>query len=182
MVAGAVLGLLAGLVSGGKLRPLIDLRLRWPLVVIAALLVRELGLRGLLGPSVLAPLLFTASLGALVLWTLWHRATLRGAWLLALGITMNLAVVLANGGRMPVAVGAARSASSPLARHGVWGQYTAADPDTRLAWLGDWITMPSPLGRLLPEVYSPGDLVAAAGLAVVLFLATRPAQARAGQG
>src|SRR5437899_8195991 len=103
LVVAAFTGLLVGLATGGRLRPLLELRLRWPLVVLAALAVRLLGVMRPLASWPLTPLLFTASLVALLAWTLWHRQVLRGSWLIALGVAMNLAVVLANGGRMPVA-------------------------------------------------------------------------------
>jgi Family of unknown function (DUF5317) len=176
-VAAAVAGLLVGLAVGGSLRPLLELRLRWPLVVLAALAVRLLGVMRPLASWPLTPLLFTASLVALLAWTLWHRQALRGSWLVALGLTMNLAVVLANGGRMPVARAGAGAASSALVRRGEWGQYALAGPATRLAWLGDWLLLPPPLGAVFREIYSPGDLVICLGLGVVFFLATRPSGA-----
>lgn len=181
LVAGAVLGLLGGMVAGGRLHQLLELRLRWPAVAVAALLVRAAGLHGPLSGSDLAPPLFTISLVVLILWALWHRAVLRGVWLLALGMLMNLAVVVANGGRMPVSRALVRP-SSPLLRHGVWGQYGLAGPHTRLALLGDWIAVPQPLGRIFPEIYSPGDIVTAVGLAVVLFLVIRPPDQQAAPG
>lgn len=87
---------------------------------------------------------------------------------------MNLAVVLANGGRMPVAPAAAHVGPPQLLEHGSFAQYILMGPDTRLSWLGDWILLPPPIGQLFPQAYSPGDLVSMAGFAVVLFLATRP--------
>jgi hypothetical protein len=165
----------AGLAAGGSMRRLLQLRLRWPLVVVAALAVRLLGVRGPLVASPLTPLLFAASLLALLAWALWHRDVLRGSSLIALGLAINLAVVLANGGRMPVSRAGAGAASSALARRGVWGQYTLAGSGTRLHWLGDWIAFPPPVGRVVREVYSPGDLVVCLGLGLVFFFATRPA-------
>ncbi|MDQ6922423.1 MAG: DUF5317 domain-containing protein [Candidatus Dormibacteraeota bacterium] len=173
-MAAAVAGLLAGLVTGGSLRRLLELRLRWPVVVLAAVIVRLIGVLGPLATSPLTPLLFAASLAALLAWTLWHRDALRGSWLLAIGLALNLAVVLANGGRMPVARAAAGGASSALVRRGVWGQYVLAGPGTRLEWLEDWLRLPPPLDRVFRETYSPGDLVVCLGLGLVFFLATRP--------
>jgi hypothetical protein len=176
-VAAAGAGLLAGLATGGSLRDLLQRRLRWPLVVVAALAVRLLGVLGPLATSPLTPLLFAASLAALLAWSVWHRDVLRGSLLIALGLAINLAVVLANGGRMPVSRAGAGGASSALVRHRVWGQYALAGPSTRLHWLGDWIVFPPPVGRVVREVYSPGDLVVCLGLGLVFFFATRPAGA-----
>jgi hypothetical protein len=173
-----VAGLLAGLATGGSLRSLLEIRLRWPLVVLAALAVRLLGILGPLSRSPLAPALFSASLVALIAWTVWHRHVLRGWWLLALGLATNLAVVLANGGRMPVSRAAAGTVSSSLIDKGVSGQYVLTGPGTRAEWLDDWILLPGPLGRVFREVYSPGDFVVCFGLALVFFLATRPQRGR----
>jgi hypothetical protein len=176
-VAAAVAGLLAGLATGGSLRHLLELRLRWPLLVLAALAVRLLGDFGPLATSPLTPLLFALSLVGLLAWSLWHRHLLRGSWLIVAGLAGNLAVVLANGGRMPVSRAGAGAASSALVRRGVWGQYVLAGPSTRLHWLGDWMVFPAPIGRVFREVYSPGDLVVSLGLGLVFFFATRPSGA-----
>jgi hypothetical protein len=174
IVAAALLGLAVGLLTGGGLRNLLARRLRWPLVVIAAFLVRELIIRTPLSGSPWAPAIFTVSLAVLVAWTAWHRGELPGIWLVTAGIAMNLLVVLANGGRMPVVASAVGRGPRQLAQTGVWAGYAVMGPGTRLGWLGDWILLPPPLGRLFPEAYSPGDLVSAVGLAVVLLVATRP--------
>jgi len=42
------------------------------------------------------------------------------------------------------------------------------DSSTRLAWLGDWIVLPTWLGG----AYSPGDVVIGLGAGVVAFLLT----------
>jgi hypothetical protein len=176
LIVAALVGLVAGLLTGGSLRNLVARRLRWPLVVIGALLVKELLVRTPLGSSPAAPALFAASLAALIAWIVWHRDELPGIWLVGAGIAMNLAVVLANGGHMLVASSLAHLGPRQLSRNGVWAQYAVTGPGTRLDWLGDWITIPRPIGWLFSEVYSPGDFVAAAGLAVTLFLVTRPGQ------
>lgn len=182
LIAAALAGLLVGLLTGGSLRNLVARRLRWPLVVIGALLVKELLVRTPLGSSPAAPALFAASLVVLIAWIVWHRDELPGILLVAAGIGMNLAVVLANGGHMLVASGLAHLGPRQLGRNGVWAQYQVTRPGTRLDWLGDWITIPRPVGWLFPEVYSPGDFVSAAGLAVTLFLVTRPARSAAPEG
>src|SRR5437899_10084839 len=102
LVVAAFTGLLVGLATGGRLRALLELRVRWPVVVLTALAVRLLGVFRPLATWPLTPLLFTASMVALVAWALWHRNVLRGCCLVAFGQAMNLAVVLANSGRMPV--------------------------------------------------------------------------------
>ncbi|MDQ2923284.1 MAG: DUF5317 domain-containing protein, partial [Candidatus Dormibacteraeota bacterium] len=100
-----IVGFIVGFAARGTLENLGRLRLRfqWPWVVIAAVVVRE--------AAVLTPLrnvegvqyVYTATLAALVAWTVWHINRVRGIWLVAAGSALNLVVIAANGGRMPVA-------------------------------------------------------------------------------
>lgn len=182
LLIGATLGLIAGLLTGGSIHNLLGRRLRWPLAVVAAFVVRELEIRTPLADSSLAPGAFVLSLVVLIAWTLWHRDELPGIWLVTVGMTLNLAVALANGGHMPVVPSAAHLGPPQLQEHGAWAEYALMGADTRLAWLGDWVMLPGPLGRLLPQAYSPGDLVSGVGITVVLFLTTRPRREAAERG
>ena len=182
LVAGAALGLIAGLLTVGSLHNLLARRLRWPLVVIAAFLVKELEFRSPLGTSPLGPAVFVLSLLVLIAWTIWHRDELPGIWLVAAGMSMNAVVVLANAGHMPVVEAAAYLGPPQLREQGSWAEYALMGPDTRLGWLGDWVMFPGLLGRLFPQAYSPGDIVSLAGLTIVLFLATRPRRVADRQG
>ncbi len=170
---GGLLGIAAALASGGSLQNLSRLRLRWPLVVVAALLIKEVGVFTPLAASAAAPYLYSASLIALLAWILWHARSLPGLWLLAAGVGLNLLVVLSNGGHMPVDPAAVDRGPHALATAGTLGQYTLAGDGTRLAVLGDRLTVPPPWDFLLPSAYSLGDMVAGAGMALTLFLACR---------
>jgi hypothetical protein len=174
LIAGGALGLLAGLLTGGSLHNLVTRRLRWPLLVIAAFLVKELEVHSPLGNSALGPPLYVLSLAVLIAWTVWHRDELPGVLLVSAGMTMNLVVVLANLGRMPVVAAAASLGPPQLRSQGWWAEYTVMGPGTHLNWLGDWILFPGLIGRLAPQAYSPGDIVSLVGLTAVTFLATRP--------
>lgn len=173
LIVAAVLGFAVGLVAGGDVRRLGELRLRWPVVVLVALAVKEIGVWGPLAQSrVWAPLLYGLSLAILIAWAAWHVRRLPGVWVVALGMAMNLLVVLANGGHMPVAPDLAHRGPRQLVEEGYLGQYVLQGPGTRLAFLDDRIQLPSLLGRLLPQAYSAGDLVMSAGLFAVTLLAT----------
>jgi hypothetical protein len=177
LIIGGALGLLAGLVSGGSLHNLVTRRLRWPLAVIAAFLVKELEFRSPLGTSAAGPPLYVLSLAVLIAWTIWHRDELPGILLVSAGMTMNLIVTLANLGHMPVVSAAAYLGPPQLLSRGTWAEYTIMGAGTHLNWLGDWILFPGPIGRIAPQAYSPGDMVSLVGLTAVLFLATRPRRA-----
>lgn len=168
-VAALAIGLVGGFAAGGKLGNLVHLRFRWPWFVVGALVVRV--------AAVLTPLnridgiqyVYAATLAALVAWTVWHIGRIAGIWLVTAGAALNLVVIAANGGRMPVAP----EIAGALVQRGQIGQYTLMSADTHLNWLADWIAIPGPLARVLREAYSPGDLIVAVGIAMVVLLAMR---------
>jgi hypothetical protein len=174
LILGALVGAAAGLGAGGSLRRLGTIRLRWPLVVIAALAVREAGVLTPLSRSPLAAPIYTTAIVALLAWIVWHARLLPGMWLLAAGVGLNLVVVIANGGHMPVDPAFLNRGPAALAANHTLGQYAVAGPDTRLAWLGDRLAAPAPLNAILPSAYSIGDVVAGLGMAATLYLAVGP--------
>ena len=171
LLVALVIGLLAGLATGGKLGSFANLSIRWPWLVIAALVVREVAILSPLSGVDGVQYAYVAALAALVAWAAWHAFRLRGALIVASGAALNLVVVIANGARMPVAADLA----GRLANRGHIGQYVVIGSGTNLGWLGDWIGVPGPLGG----AYSPGDMVIAIGIAVVAFFATRQRPAAA---
>ena len=181
LIAPLLIATATALVLGGSLDAWGQQRVRWwPLILLA------LGIQLPLysppfdaWPPVVAagPLLGFVTM-ALVVVVLVRNATgpVRAACLLAaLGVTLNLAVILANGGWMP----RAEELVSLLGDGGIQG---AGQPDlvatntapmdsaTRLAWLSDWIAEPSwlPMANLV----SIGDLLLAAGAAWWAFVVT----------
>jgi hypothetical protein len=161
-----VAGLAIGIATGGKLGNLANMRFRWPWFVLAVLVIREAilfrpfsGIDGI-------QYLYVAALAALVGWTAWHFKRLPGVWLVSVGAAMNLVVILANGARMPVAPDLA----GVLVQRGHLGQYVLMGPGTNLNWLADWIGFPWPVRG----AYSPGDLVIAVGIGIVVLFATLP--------
>lgn len=164
-----VIGLALGFVTGGKISNLARLQFRLPLLLVAAVLLRY--------SVVLTPLsrvegiqyVYALSLALIVLWTVWHLRRLPGVWLVTAGGTLNLIVVLANGGRMPVeATLAARQLGGLLVQRGHLGQYTLMGPNTNLAPLGDWLSIGNS-----PEAFSPGDVLIGLGIVLVILVAMR---------
>jgi hypothetical protein len=171
LITSVVLGIGAGLLAGGRIANLASIRFRWPLVVLAALIVKEVGVIPQFSDSPAIPVLYALSLTVLLAWAVWHLRVLPGLWLAVIGLAANSLVVIANAGHMPVRPGVGTLAE--LAQRGHVGQYIVAGPDTRLDWLGDWIALPGVLGRVFPQAYSPGDIILAAGLLLACFLAVR---------
>ena len=172
-LAAMALGLVAGLVTGGSIDNFARVRFRWPLVVLAAVVIRETVLLTPLNHVDGAQYVYLAALAAIVAWTIWHFDLLPGVWLVSAGGALNLLVIGVNGARMPVAPALAGS----LLRRGEIAQYTLMGQRTNLNSLGDWISVPP-----FPEAYSPGDVVIAAGLALVVFLMTRGPRASNADG
>jgi hypothetical protein len=178
LILGGLVGLLAGFAADGRLSRLAEIRFRWPAIVLIAYAAREFNvLYTPLARSWLAPASYSVALTALVAWTVWHRDRVRGILFVAAGMAMNLLVVVANFGHMPVPRWLADRGPHELIEKGVLGQYIIAGPNTRLDWLGDWIVLPGTLGRIFPQAFSPGDLVAAAGMAIAVYLSMRPGPA-----
>ena len=163
-LAAIALGLVVGLVTGGSIDGFSRVRFRWPLVLAGAVVIREAVLLTPLNRIDAMRFVYVVALAAIVVWTIWHFNLLPGVWLVTVGGALNLLVIGVNGARMPVAPALAGS----LLARGDIAQYTLMGPGTNLSALGDWISVPP-----FPEAYSPGDVVIAGGLAVVVFFITR---------
>lgn len=164
-IAALGIGVAAGFLARGRIDNLARLRFRWPWLVVAVLVVRAAILLTPIRHVDGVQYVYLAALTALVAWTLWQIEMVRGIWLIAAGSALNLVVIATNGARMPVAPELAGS----LVHSGSLGQYTLLTTETNLRWLADWISVPGPLN----EAYSPGDVVVAVGIGVVIALAMR---------
>jgi hypothetical protein len=168
-IAAIGIGLLAGFATRGRIDNLAQLHFRWPWLVVAVLAVRAAAvltpLRGVEGVQYV----YAAGLAALVAWALWHVNRVAGIWLVAAGSALNLVVIAANGGRMPVAPELAGS----LVQRGHIGQYVVMATGTHLNWLADWISLRGLTGWGPLEAYSPGDLLVALGIAAITAQAMR---------
>ncbi len=170
-LAAVVAGLLIGWLRGGSLAALGNARIRALWLVLPAFAV-ELYLAVGLGRDVpwwVLPLHLGAN--ALLLGVVLLNRRMPGMALLALGLVLNLVVIAANGGLMPVSteLWAARHAAEPVAI----GQHPPQTKDivlphdqARLWWLGDVLALPE--GSPVRLIASAGDLVIAVGLVIVL--------------
>jgi DHA3 family macrolide efflux protein-like MFS transporter len=173
LIAGILLGLLLGLRAGGRLENLANIQLRWPLLLIAAVLVR-FGTEGLLNLNVgvvdqlRVPLLATGFV--LLLIGLWINRGYPGLSIAFVGILLNGIVIVVNGGHMPIwatslaAAGLAPQDVTSALHFVVPGE--ASDFFLRALILGDIIPVPIPI---VQNVASLGDLFLTAGLAFFLF-------------
>jgi Family of unknown function (DUF5317) len=171
--------IIVALLRGGSLRNLAAVQLRWLPLVIMGFALQLL----IFTPFARSPLVAFATLPiyvlSLALLAIWVAANWRipGMALIAIGLALNIAVIAANGGHMPVLPAGARLA----------GQYEALaadDPRTskhmlmerdqvRLWLLSDIIVIP----RGVPgaSVLSIGDLALTAGIAILCYSTIRRA-------
>ena len=164
-----LIGLLAGLLLGGKLERLAKLQLRWPWVAVAGLLVQIVlffpGVGDRLGPA--APAVYVASTFAVLLFVA-RNASLAGFPVIGLGAASNLLAIVANGGYMPASPDALRAIGERAAR-GYSNSRELENPV--LAPLTDIFALPPWLP--FANVFSIGDVLIAVGVAMAIALAMR---------
>lgn len=175
LIAG-ILGLVAGILAGGRLGNLLSIQLRYGVLIFLALVVRFatqwLIEQGVGVVDTLRMPLFASAFGLLVA-ALWLNRSQPGLLLAMVGIGANGLAILLNGGYMPVFVPAVEVAG-----------LTAADLSPAFhvplpTDLGvEFLLAGGPLGDILPIVFgtfpnviSLGDVLLAAGIAWFLFSA-----------
>ncbi len=163
LLDGALLTLIVALLGGGRLRRLKEVDLRAPaLFVLAALVQVALVALAVRGSSLAARAGPAALLGsyALLLGALWLNRRWWGMRLAGLGVLLNLAVIAANGGSMPVDRDlAARAGDAGLLRlldSPTYPLHHPATDETRLAPLADVLPLPMLVPR--PRFFAPGSL------------------------
>ena len=173
LIGGILLGLVLGLLAGGRLRNLAEIQLRWTWLLVVAVVLRfatEVALGAGVDIVEMLRLPLLAGAFAVLLVALWVNRGYPGLSLALLGVLSNTLVILANGGFMPIwgpALTAAGLSEADVTRsfHVV---IDSAAPDFlgRLLILGDVIPVPISFVR---NVYSLGDLFLTLGLAFFLF-------------
>jgi hypothetical protein len=155
------------LLLGGRLGALAELPLRAPWLFICAIVLQLVAFPVAVLPwrtdETLASVLWIASYGLLVVAATINRR-ITGVPIVALGMCMNLAAILANSGTMPVRYEAMHDAG----RVAVTEANSSALTTPGLPWLIDRWAAPDWIP--LANVFSVGDVVIAVG-AVVLVVA-----------
>jgi len=154
---------------GGRLRRVAELRLQGLWLFFLAIGIQVVAfpfafLPWTTGGST-AKALWLLSYGCLLAAAVVNRRIL-GAQVVAVGMGLNLAAILSNGGRMPATPGAMETAGLDFAvKHN-----SVASADPALPWLVDRFAAP----EWVPwaNVFSVGDLVIALGSVVLVLTAT----------
>lgn len=170
-----LLALVLGWCTGGRLARFVETPLYLlPLPILALLIQRALALLPVEHYLPWAAVLLLASHAMLFLFLWRNRRLKRTALLAGLGSLCNLAVIAANGWRMPVSAAAAELLSPEgLAQltSGAVPMYALENSSTRLIFLGDVIYCPIPF---LGGFASVGDILLAAGVFFCLLAVMKP--------
>ncbi len=159
-----LIGIAIVALSGRSLRPLGEIRLRRPALVVIALLIQIVVIEVLPTDTshIVSASLHVASYALAMAFVASNRAHV-GIVLLGIGGLCNLAAITANDGVMP-----ADPAAMELAGVGGEGpgvdqgfQNSAADSDAELAFLGDVFAVPE--GVPFANVFSVGDVLVVVG-------------------
>jgi hypothetical protein len=163
------IGIVIGLLAGGRLGRLGELHLRWVPLILLGLALQVAIFTDAVGRAVgdAGPAIYVAST-ALVFLAVLRNVTVPGVALIALGAGCNLAAIVANGGWMPADPAAVESIG------GLANGYTNSIlvPDPALRLLTDLFALPAWLP--LANVFSIGDVLIGVGIAATIALAMRP--------
>ena len=158
---------------GGDVRRLSQLRIRHIELLLAAFATKvAVALLGTAHSSVAVTAARPLNvIGAVLLLTVvWFNRRIPGALIFGVGLTLNLVVILAFGGRMPVLLPRDADPSSPLLallRGGLDPLHVALAHPQGLWFIGDIFNIPSIGGH--SSLVSIGDLLMAAGVAWLII-------------
>lgn len=153
--------------TGGKLRRLAELQLRWAWLAPVAVAMQTVIVTIAPGGShTLHALIYIASYVLIALF-LWANRRIAGARVITAGAMLNAFVIVINGGVMPASASAERNSGLRLGP-GFHNSAVLAHP--HLLWLGDIIPVPWPL----PNVFSIGDCIIYIGALVLLHRTCHP--------
>jgi hypothetical protein len=152
--------------TGGSLRRLANIRLRWLWLGPMAVLVQTILVTIAPGGSETVHAVVHIGTYVMLALFLWANRRLPGVAIIAAGTFLNGLAITANGGVMPSAATAERLAGL-AGGSGFHNSAVLAHP--HLLWLGDIIPVPWPL----PNVLSVGDCVIFLGLLFFLHRACR---------
>lgn len=183
LLLAVLLSISIAVLRGGKLTQLVNVPLRYGWVALIALIIQlfavEFMQRRRIGQPSQQALLVLGSYVLLLAVVVFNRH-LAGMWLIGVGLALNLLVMLANGGFMPVTLEALqRAGMAHLAVGTEAGSRVLSTKDvllprelTRLWLLSDILVIPRPLP--FTSVFSIGDCWLAGGAFIFLQKLTQP--------
>ena len=164
-----VIGLAVGLLGGGKLAAIADIRFRWAPLVMVGFLAQVLLFSDAVAARVgdLGPVLYVAST-LLVVVAVVRNLAIPGLPLVALGAASNLVAIVANGGFMPASPAALAALGKDVPT--IYSN-SAVVAQPALFPLTDVFALP----MWLPfhNIFSVGDVILAVGVAFVILTTMR---------
>jgi len=163
LVDGVVVAIIVGLLGGGRLSRLKELKLRAPWAIVAAAMAQVglmiAGVRGWDRVAGVGQALLMATLVLVLSWV-WVNRRLPGMWVAGVGVVLNLVVIAANGGSMPVdrelAVRAGNKGLVEMLDSPAHVKHKPLGPETRLRVLADRLPLPMIVPR--PRWFGPGSM------------------------
>lgn len=178
LVAAIVVSIVAALLRGGRFTRLVSFPLRWGLLAVAAFAIQALFIYQMpvqkgIGVWGWQEVLFVVS-HLLLLAVVWANRRLPGVKLIGLGLLLNLTVMVANGGWMPVTPEAVVKAGhtglvpslEPGTRVYSSKNIILAAEQTKLRFLSDVFVLSKPFP--IPTIFSIGDVFVAAGVFLLI--------------
>jgi hypothetical protein len=164
-----VVGLLIGLLAGGRLESIAETRFRWGWLVLLALAIQIVLFSPFVGDGFreASRWIYVGST-ALVVVVVLLNLRLTGLPIVLAGALSNLAAILANGGSMPASPSALAAVGQTVG-DGPTNSTVVAHP--ALEPLTDIFAMPAWLP--LANIFSVGDVLIAIGVAVAIVAAMR---------
>jgi len=173
LVVAIMLSMFVAWLQGGRLSSLGSLSLHWGGLAVAGFAVQtafiyQTPTQKMVGRWSWQEFIFMGSY-LLLLLAIWANRTTKGVWIIGLGLVLNLVVMAANGGWMPVTPEAIRAVGyTHLAPSLVSGTrvYSSKDiillrQETRLWYLSDVFVLSRPFP--IPSICSVGDMLVALG-------------------
>jgi hypothetical protein len=163
------IGLLAGVLVGGRVGGLAALEFRWSPVIAGGLLAQVVLFADPVASRIgdLGPVLYVSST-VMVLAAVIRNRAIPGIPLVVAGAVSNLAAVIANGGYMPATLAALTAAGKAAPE--VYSNSSVV-PDPALWVLTDIFALPTWLP--LANVFSVGDVLIGVGIAMTIVIAMR---------
>jgi hypothetical protein len=164
-----LIGLVLGLLLGGRPAGLADLRIRWSWVIVAGLFVQMMLFSGPVSDRIgaLGPPIYVLSTAVVIGAVVANRA-ISGMLVVVIGAASNLAAILANGGYMPADPGAIATLG---VAHLTAYSNSSLVTDPMLAPLTDIFVLPPWVP--FANVFSIGDVAIGLGIAIVIVAAMR---------
>ncbi len=161
-----IIGIIFGLIRGGRLKRLLNPNFPfWYLLISGLLLLASINWVARFIPNAALAFLLTLLAYLLMLSSLWLNRKREFIYLILVGLLLNFLVIAVNGG-MPVSFGASSSTglskTEYVARLSTDFKHIPMLADTKLKVLSDIIPLPRPYP--LPGLFSVGDVFIGIGL------------------